>query len=77
MASELFDAASRRLYLTREELVLAAAERAERRTRTFCLTLAYTGCRISEAPALTAGRVDLEGRTLGKAAKAMAGPVAR
>ena len=66
MANELFDTAGRRLFLTREEreLVLAAAERAERRTRTFCLTLAYTGCRISEALALTAGRVDLEGRAL-------------
>jgi integrase len=28
--------------------------------RTFCCTLAYTGCRISEALALTADRVDLK-----------------
>jgi integrase/recombinase XerD len=64
--SELFDAHGRRLYLTRDErqAVLAAAEVAERRTRTFCLTLAYTGCRISEALALTCGRVDLAGRAL-------------
>jgi integrase/recombinase XerD len=38
---------------------LAAAEQAERRTRTLCFCLAYTGCRISEALALTADRVDL------------------
>jgi integrase/recombinase XerD len=64
--SELFDAQGRRLYLTRDErdAVLAAAERAERRTRTLCLTLAHTGCRISEALELTAGRVDLDGRAL-------------
>ena len=66
MGSELFDGHGRRLYLTRDEraAVLAAAELAERRTRTFCLTLAYTGCRISEALALTCGRVDLAGRAL-------------
>jgi integrase len=28
--------------------------------RTFCATLAYTGCRISEALALTADRIDLK-----------------
>ena len=63
MAGELFDQQGRRLYLTADErkVFLAAAERAERRTRTLCLTLAYTGCRISEALALTAERVDLEG----------------
>lgn len=66
MASELFDSAGRRLYLTSGErqALLAAAELGERRTRTLCLTLTYTGCRISEALALTAQRVDLEGRAL-------------
>jgi len=66
MAGELFDRAGRRLYLTQGErgALLAAAERGERRTRTFCLTLAWTGCRISEALALTVSRVDLEGRAL-------------
>ena len=29
--------------------------------RTFCATLAYTGCRISEALALSADRIDLKG----------------
>jgi integrase len=28
--------------------------------RTLCLTLVYTGCRISEATALTAGQIDLD-----------------
>ena len=60
---DLFDRQGRRLYLTAAErqAFLAAAERAERRTRTLCLTLAYTGCRISEALELTAERIDLEG----------------
>ncbi|MGH9485473.1 MAG: tyrosine-type recombinase/integrase [Terriglobales bacterium] len=38
---------------------LAAAERADRQARTFCMALAYAGCRLSEALALTADRVDL------------------
>jgi integrase/recombinase XerD len=38
---------------------LHAAEQAERRVRTLCMTLAYAGCRLSEALALTADRVDL------------------
>lgn len=66
MASELFDRHGRRLYLTADErkAFLAAAERAERRTRTLCLTLAYTGCRIAEALELTCERVDLEGQVV-------------
>lgn len=36
-----------------------AAENAPRAVRTFCATLAHTGCRISEALALTAARVDV------------------
>ena len=36
---------------------LQAADDALREVRTFCGTLAYTGCRISEALALTADRV--------------------
>ena len=62
MSGELFDQRGRRLYLTTDErrAFLAAAEQAERRTRTLCFCLAYTGCRISEALELTAERVDLE-----------------
>jgi integrase len=38
---------------------LRAAEQADRSVRTLCMTLAYSGCRLSEALALTADRVDL------------------
>lgn len=57
----LFDAQGRRKYLTGDERArfLAAAENRDRETRTFCLVLAWTGCRISEALALTADRIDL------------------
>jgi integrase len=63
---QLYDAAGRRKYLTDAErqAFLAAAEKAPRQVRTLCLVLAYTGCRISEALALTARRVDLEAGTL-------------
>lgn len=59
--SSLYDATGKRKYLTQDERTafLKAAERAEREVRTFCGMLAYTGCRISEALALTADRVDL------------------
>jgi integrase/recombinase XerD len=58
----LYDQDGQRKYLTpdeREEF-LRAAQAAPREVRTFCTTLAYTGCRISEALALTADRVDLK-----------------
>ena len=59
---DLYDQDGQRKYLTaseREEF-LKAAEAAPREVRTFCGVLAYTGCRISEALALTADRVDLK-----------------
>lgn len=43
---------------------LQAAEQAERTVRTLCMVLAYSGCRLSEALALTADRVDLGAGTL-------------
>src|SRR3954470_9630692 len=48
-------------YLTvgERDAFLKAAERADREDRTLCMTLAYAGCRLSEALALTVGRVDL------------------
>lgn len=57
----LYEANGHRKYLTAEERdrFLKAAEKAERDVRTFCGVLAYTGCRISEALALTADRIDL------------------
>lgn len=50
-----------RKYLTAGEhdSFLRAAERADREVRTLCLPLAYGGCRLAEALALTADRVDL------------------
>ena len=49
-----------RKYLTARErdLFLKTAERGDRDARTLCMTLAYAGCRLSEALALTADRVD-------------------
>lgn len=64
--SGLYDKKGQRKYLTpaERETFLKAADDAEREVRTFCATLAYTGCRISEALALTADRVDLKDGTL-------------
>src|SRR5215211_9476391 len=61
---QLYDAEGRRLYLTEEErrVFIAAATKAPREVRTFCGVLHATGCRISEALALTAQQIDLSGR---------------
>ncbi len=50
-----------RKYLTAGERdsFLREAERGDRQVRTLCMTLAYAGCRLSEALALTVDRVDL------------------
>ena len=56
----LYDRQGQRKYVTpaeRKGFLLAAAAAPED-VRTFCGTLVYTGCRISEALALTAARVD-------------------
>ena len=49
-----------RKYLTAGErdAFLRAAEQTDRQARTLCMTLAYAGCRLSEALALTVDRVD-------------------
>ena len=63
----LHDQHGHRKYLTPAErdAFLRAADDAEvREVRTFCATLAYTGCRISEALALTADRIDLKDGTI-------------
>lgn len=62
-AGSLYTASGRRKYLTADErssflATSLACTRADQRT--LCLTLAYTGCRISEALALTAGCVERE-----------------
>ena len=63
---QLYDSAGQRKYLTAEERTafLKAAEHADRQARTLCMTLVYTGCRISEALQLTADRVDLPGKVI-------------
>jgi integrase/recombinase XerD len=50
-----------RKYLTAGERsrFLREADLADRQIRTLCMTLAYGGCRLSEALALTADRLDL------------------
>src|ERR1700690_1017386 len=60
---QLYDRSGKRKYLTpaEREGFLRAAESAPQSVRTFCATLAHTGCRISEALALTAARVDVGG----------------
>ncbi len=63
----LYDTDGRRLYLNAEERAafLTAAATTSPRTRLFAETLHYTGCRLSEALALTPERVDLaEGRII-------------
>jgi len=56
----LYTADGARKYVTAAErdAFLREAERADRQVRTLCMTLAYAGCRLSEALALTADRVD-------------------
>lgn len=63
---QLYDLNGKRLYLTQEErkAFLKAADKAPRTVRTFCHVLAYTGCRISEALALTPSRVDFSGKVI-------------
>ena len=66
MAGELFDQAGNRKYLTHDErkAFLKAADRAPREVRTFCHLLHFSGCRISEALALTYDRVDFTDGTV-------------
>lgn len=63
MSSVLFNRAGKRKYLTNDErqAFISAAKTRPREVRTFCLVLAYTGCRISEALQLTADRIDPAG----------------
>jgi len=67
MSRDLFTSEGERKYLTTEELdrFLAAANAQERsEVRSFCLVLAHTGCRISEALALTPRSLDLREQTI-------------
>ena len=62
----LHTAVGGRKYLTagEREAFLREAELADRQVRTLCMTLAFAGCRLSEALALTADHVDLEAGVL-------------
>ena len=59
---QLYDSKSNRLYLTQDERTafLETAKKQTREVRTLAETLAYTGCRISEALQLTPMRVQLD-----------------
>jgi integrase/recombinase XerD len=63
---QLFDGQGKRLYFTDDErkAFLGAARKAPREVRSFCSTLHYTGCRISEALALTPKSIDLSGKVI-------------
>lgn len=57
----LYSADGRRKYLNIEEkrAFLEAASRQDHETHTLCLTLAFTGCRISEALSLTVSSIQV------------------
>jgi integrase/recombinase XerD len=61
MSGELFTSDGKRKYLTALERqdFLREAEKGSRELRTFCSVLVHTGCRISEALALTAENIDM------------------
>jgi integrase/recombinase XerD len=63
---QLFDDTGQRLYLTESEryAFLAAADQDLREVRTLCLTLAYTGCRVSEALSLTHRSIDFGSKAI-------------
>jgi integrase/recombinase XerD len=63
---QLCDKKGRRKYFTDEERTafLKASSRAPREVRSFCGVLLYTGCRISEALALTAKDIDLSAKAI-------------
>jgi integrase len=62
----LFSPDGKRLYLTADERTafIDASQKAKRGVRTFCTILAFTGCRVSEALALTPERLDFSGKAV-------------
>lgn len=62
----IFTKCGKRKYLTGNEVALfnEAACKLPLDVRSFCLTIAYTGCRISEALSLTAENIDFEAQAL-------------
>jgi integrase/recombinase XerD len=65
-AMALVDQKGRRLYFTQEErrAFSDAAAKAPREVRSLCSVLLHTGCRISEALALTPQRIDLSEKVI-------------
>src|SRR5579862_7648499 len=63
---QVLDQAGRRKYLSADERMrfLRAADRLAPAPRALCNVLAYAGCRVSEALALTTDHVDAERLTL-------------
>ncbi len=67
MVGELFTSDGKRKYLTAKEadrFLAKAAKQDRAEVRTFCLVLAHTGCRISEALEITPKHVDLSQGTI-------------
>jgi len=67
MINELFTFDGNRKYLTadeQEEFIAAANAHERPEVRTLCLTMAYTGCRISEALALDTSRIDFSNKAI-------------
>ena len=66
IGTQLHTANSMRKYLSAGErdAFLRAAEKADRQLRTLCMAFAFSGCRLSEALALTADRVELAAGSL-------------
>ena len=67
MTSELITLDGKRKYLTqdeRERFLAAAGELDRGEVRTLCMTLAYTGCRISEALECNLASIDFSGKTI-------------
>jgi integrase/recombinase XerD len=63
----VFDCRGNRKYLNsleRRAFLQAIRDEPDVRRRAFCLTLFYTGCRISEALNVTTGRIDLTGKSI-------------
>jgi len=63
---DLFDPTGNRLYLNAAERAefLSAAAKCDREVRSFCELLHFTGCRLSEALALTTRRIDFDEKTI-------------
>lgn len=63
---QIYDKQGQRLYLTESErnTFLEATAQAEQDVRTFCMVLTFTGCRISEALALTPKGIDFEEKAI-------------